>query len=433
MLEEFQSLCDNKMVKKLPYETWKSLKKMVENNRYLYMYPADKSKGDAVHTLASEKYNATKDLSYPCFQFPFDDKSFGYFLDITWDSHPANAIKFDDNSVVKCEDKFSYCDITVRAEENNMANGYLDCGAISTADAAKIADLSTTCSSYDAITYSDSISTSKYGSEYGDYYTTSKTVPVSNLGYNSNTVRIVGEVCCSKGDQVSLLVDTKVDNEHFENEMKKMRAEINKNNPMLNNEKEKNMFNFDFGSCADNHNIRMSMYGLAVKNRAGKWVSYDANSGQIMDVDVLNFDSMNRYMYRVPVAIKDIAVGDVLIHNGRPVFVSEITEQAKIVAIDVIDGEEKIVMPLRNMFGFNYATKVVSLMDMCGAPCADQPFGNMWMLALADNKDFDPMMLMLMNGGKMDMSNPMMMYMLMKDNKSKDDILPLLMMMNMNK
>ena len=425
MLKDFQELCDNKMVKKMPYDDWKTLKRMVKDNRYLYLRPAVAEKGDVAYSLF-----ATKEWIHPHLFLRKNDESFGYVLDISWKAYPVNAIRWADDEVFqKFNDELSYYDIIARAEDNNMANDYLDCSATSTADAAKIADLSTTYSCCDAVAYSSA----NYESEYGSYYTT-KTVPVTNWGANSNTVRIAGgDICCNRGDEISLVVDTKVDNEHFENEMKKMRAEIKMDKPMLNNEKEKNMFNFDFGSCADNHNIRMSMYGLAVKNRAGKWVSYDANSGQIMDVDILNFDSMNRYMYRVPVAIKDIAVGDVLIHNGRPVFVSEITEQVKIVAIDVIDGEEKIVMPLRNMFGFNYATKVVSLMDMCGAPCADQPFGNMWMLALADNKDFDPMMLMLMNGGKMDMSNPMMMYMLMKDNKSKDDILPLLMMMNMNK
>lgn len=49
-------------------------------------------------------------------------------------------------------------------------------------------------------------------------------------------------------------------------------------------------------------------------------------------------------------------------------------------------------------------------------------------MMMGDN-GIDPMMLMLMNGGKMDMSNPMMMYMLMKDGNA-NDMLPLMLMMN---
>jgi hypothetical protein len=143
---------------------------------------------------------------------------------------------------------------------------------------------------------------------------------------------------------------------------------------------------------------------------------------------------MNRYIYKMPIAMKDIAVGDMVIHNKVPMFVNEITPEGKIIVIDIYAGEEKIIMPTKNMFGFNFVTKVVSLLDMNGMakPCADNPFGNMWMLMMLEDGDIDPMMLMMMNGGKMDMSNPMMMYALM--NKSGDsDILPLIMMANMSK
>ena len=47
-------------------------------------------------------------------------------------------------------------------------------------------------------------------------------------------------------------------------------------------------FKFDFGPCT-NDNVRMSTYGLAVKNGNDEWVSYDPNSDQIINVDLLNF------------------------------------------------------------------------------------------------------------------------------------------------
>ena len=90
----------------------------------------------------------------------------------------------------------------------------------------------------------------------------------------------------------------------------------------INNNKENNTmknFNFDFGPCTKD-NVRMSMYGLAVKNAAGTYVSYNANTNEIVDVDILNFDG-GKYLYKMPTAVKDITTGDVIIHMHKPMFV----------------------------------------------------------------------------------------------------------------
>lgn len=191
-------------------------------------------------------------------------------------------------------------------------------------------------------------------------------------------------------------------------------------------EKEMKGFNFDFGAV-DGNKVHMSMYGMAIKNAAGTWVSYDESNEDIVDVDILNFDA-SKFMYKMPVAIKDVKIGDILIHNRVPMFVTHINGTTFTV-VDVYAGEEKIILPTKNMFGFNFVTKVVSFIDM-GGMSADTPFGNMLPLMLmGDGKDIDPMMLMMMMGnGAMDMSNPMMMYFMMKDSKD-NDMLPLLMMM----
>lgn len=190
--------------------------------------------------------------------------------------------------------------------------------------------------------------------------------------------------------------------------------------------------NFDFGSCAKD-NVKVSMYGIAVKNANGTWVSYNPKTGDVMDVDILNFDG--KYLYKMPVALKDIKSGDVVIHNRKPMFVSKV-EGGKILAIDPAAGEEKVIMLTKNMFGFDFATKVVNLFEgFTGGASADTPFGNMLPLMLMSNSegktdDMLPLMFM-MNGGNMDMSNPMMMYFLMKDNKGGNDMLPFLMMSNL--
>lgn len=201
-----------------------------------------------------------------------------------------------------------------------------------------------------------------------------------------------------------------------------------------NEEKENKMkgFNFDFGKIT-NDSIRMSMYGMAVKNTSGVWTAYDKSTGDLMDVDVFNFDGSN-FLFKMPVAIKDIAVGDVIIHARKPMFVVSKTEAGDLVAIDPVAGEKKTIMLSRNMFNFNFATKVVSLFDglMSQTPTADNPFGSLWMLALLDGKSdmkdmLVPMMLMSQANGSTNAFNPMML-MLMNDGDMKDIALPLMLM-----
>lgn len=280
-----------------------------------------------------------------------------------------------------------------------------------------------------------------------DYsYHTSLTTP--SYDYNIYSP-LVGEPISNKTDSISIRLDefaTIEDVNHKMDEMKQAIADAMKDviasAPLKNNnnkEKEESKmkgFNFDFGPC-DNSKVRMSMYGLAVKNAAGTWVSYNPKSKEVVDVDVLNFDGA-KYMYKMPAALKDVAVGDVIVHNHKPMFVTEVTEDRKnLTVIDVYAGEEKHVIPTVNMFGFNFVTKVVSLFNTvsANAPSPDAPFGNMLpllMLSEGGTDKIDPMMLMCMMGGTFDMSNPMMMYFLLGDNKI-DPLALMLMGQMMNK
>ena len=199
------------------------------------------------------------------------------------------------------------------------------------------------------------------------------------------------------------------------------------------NEKMKNFVNFDFGPCTGD-NVRMSMYGLAVKNVSGTWVSYDVANHAIMDVDIFNFDGA-KFLYKMPVAIKDVKAGDCIIHSRKPLFVTKVGEKS-VWAVDPVEGENKEIMLTVSPFGFNFVTKVVNFMDgMTGSSAsADCPFGNMWMLMMMEGgeTDMSDMLLpmMMMNGGNMGNMNPMMMYMLMGDKGDVKDMLPWMLMMN---
>ena len=218
----------------------------------------------------------------------------------------------------------------------------------------------------------------------------------------------------------------------LEKDVSQLKKTVNTETTQKGKEDKMTGLNFDFGPCTGD-NIRMSMYGLAVKNASGTWVSYNKDSRQIIDVDILNFDG-SRFMFKMPVAIKDIQIGDIVVHNRVPMFITEIDDCGKLFAVDVRAGEEKCIIPTRNMFGFDFVTKIVSLFDAIGgAPSPDQPFGNMLPLLIAgsDNaNNIDPLMIIMMTQGVqgVDASNPWMLYAMMKDNENMNSLLPLLLL-----
>lgn len=192
--------------------------------------------------------------------------------------------------------------------------------------------------------------------------------------------------------------------------------------------------NFDFGPCT-NDGIKMSMYGIAIRNAAGSYVSYNKQTGDIIDVDLLNFDG-GQFLFKMPVPVKDIKVGDVVIHNKTAMFVTE-TKDGKISVVDIRAGEIKSIIPTKSMFGFDFVTKIISIMDaVSGAPSPNEPFGNMLpFLMMQDGKMDKNMALALMmsqgNCGNL-AGNPLMLYLMMGDGKGSNDMLPLALMMSGN-
>lgn len=249
------------------------------------------------------------------------------------------------------------------------------------------------------------------------------------------------------GSQIDAIKDkcAMLDNDYIDDRINKVLNEQNTFNNNIDDKKgNKKMkaFNFDFGPCTTD-NIRMSMYGLAVKNANGTWVSYNPESKEIIDVDIFNFDG-GKFLYKMPVAIKDIAPGMVIVHNRKAMFVIEVGDSG-ITVVDPQAGEEKKILPTKNCFNFNFYTRVVSLFDSFmkspeNAPSVENPFGNMLpFLMMSENSgefDMNTMLMLSMMGGQggMDFSkNPMMMYFLMKDSKNADDLLPLMFIGNLCK
>ena len=182
-----------------------------------------------------------------------------------------------------------------------------------------------------------------------------------------------------------------------------------KNNIKENDTMKMPTMNFDFGPFAEPGIVALSPYGIAVHSFDDKYLTYNATTGATVDVTGFTFD-LPKMIYKMPAAIKDLRAGDMVLHRTRLVYVQSVEEDG-IHCIDILASEAKVVVPVTSIFGFNYVTKVISLMNVnAGAPSADNPFGNLMPFMMmssvmgddSDN-DFSKMMMMsMMMGG----SNP---------------------------
>lgn len=207
-------------------------------------------------------------------------------------------------------------------------------------------------------------------------------------------------------------------------------------------EREKNMEmkkmfgNLEFGPV---NNYHLSHLGIALQNAAGEIVSYDKQKNEIVNVDLIDFDAKGM-IYAMPCAIKDVHVGDVIRHtNGNAVFV--VSTDGGIHVVDVAAGEKKEILPTKSMFGFNFVTKIVTLIDFSSLSASeDKPFGNLLPLMLLGDrkggsglKDMLPLILLMGGNGSalggLDMSNPLMLMALMGGSEG-NDFFPMLMAMN---
>ena len=120
------------------------------------------------------------------------------------------------------------------------------------------------------------------------------------------------------------------------------------------------------------------------------------------------------------------------------------TEMTTDELVTILEKEVVSIVPTKNLFGFDYYTKLVSfgLEGLINSADESNPFGNFIpFLLMGDNSDLDDILpLMLMMNSKnvapsMNFNNPLMFYILMGDGKSNkfDKMLPLILMMNQNK
>ncbi len=221
------------------------------------------------------------------------------------------------------------------------------------------------------------------------------------------------------------------------------------NLPKINTEKkkEKTMFesmmkNLHFGKA---DNAKMSIYGPALREAVSgdTWIAFDKSKEQWIDVPweaILDIP-----LLEMPVAKNDIQLGDFIFHAGTGwVRVIDFDDEMNyfIEAEDPSNHEIIKILPTRNMFGFDFYTKLIVPFDMgatFGGASASNPFGMLPMLMMMSDKNKSGsgdnsmlMAMMMMQNGSMDFaSNPMMLYALMGDKGGDNSILMAMLMSQM--
>ena len=182
--------------------------------------------------------------------------------------------------------------------------------------------------------------------------------------------------------------------------------------------------NFKFGKV-DSYKIKFSLTGIAFRDASGAYCTYDIDKNELVNVSNFTFDES--MLYQMPVAIDAVKKGDVITtkdHLGY-VVVKEVTEEGTFKCVMPATGVVTEILPEKNIFGFNFVTKVINPFGEMIKPSADNPFGDMssimpLMMLMGDEKSgdndfFKTMLMMNMMGGKTNEINPMMMMLAMRD------------------
>lgn len=192
-----------------------------------------------------------------------------------------------------------------------------------------------------------------------------------------------------------------------------------------------NMFkNMKFGSF-NSESVKYSFNGIAFKTSDGDYVIYNDDFTFTNVADMV----IDMPVFAMPVSREQISVGDVIRHNNDWVIVNEVSS-TEIKVAKPWTKEIVAVIPETSIFGFSFYTKIINPFEGFGKDAnAENPFGNILPFLMMQNGEsgdsINPMiMAMMFGGGKIDISNPMMIYMMMAQNKEIDPMMIMLMMGN---
>lgn len=172
--------------------------------------------------------------------------------------------------------------------------------------------------------------------------------------------------------------------------------------------------------------FRLSINGLAVRGKDGKYVTFNPETRELVEVTTGFFDEMKDLLFLMPAT--ELEVGDIILHQNKPYYVTRVKDN-EVRGIDFEEAVENILIPKTNVFGIKYFTKVFNCLgtnNILGSDIASNP---MMAYALMGGKDFDlskVMMFQALSGqgnGIADFSeNPIMLMALMSNENGGGDL-----------
>lgn len=180
-----------------------------------------------------------------------------------------------------------------------------------------------------------------------------------------------------------------------------------------------------FGKINTNQ-FRLSINGLAVRGKDGKYVTFNPETRELVEVTTGFFDEMRDLLFVMPAT--ELEVGDIILHQNKPYYISYVKENT-VKGIDFEDAVESVLVPKTNVFGMKYYTKVFNCLGTNNVLGSDLTANPMMAYALMGGKDFDlskMMMFQALSGqgnGIADFSeNPIMLMALMSNEKGGGDL-----------
>ena len=117
------------------------------------------------------------------------------------------------------------------------------------------------------------------------------------------------------------------------------------------------ILNIDFGKVPHTAELKPSIYGVAVLGFDNRYRAYDKINDKVMDVTGMTFDT--DMLFKIPVAVSQVRVGDVIINASNYVTVTNVHPDGTFTVVDPKASEQKIAIPAKNMFGFDFVTKIM--------------------------------------------------------------------------
>jgi len=181
-----------------------------------------------------------------------------------------------------------------------------------------------------------------------------------------------------------------------------------------------NLFgNLGFGKLQD-YRFKLSMNGIAVEQPNGKYVVYNKDNNEFIDVSNTLFDIKDA-LFLLPAV--EVNPGDTVIHERKPYYITD-TANGEIKAVSYEDCTQTVLIPKSTMFGIKYFNKVYSMFGDNFAATGDLFSNPMILMALMDGKNNDLSQLMLLNSlnnGDLG-SNPMALAMMLKGDKGDNSL-----------